>query len=164
GLVEQQQQQPEQPGRTPSPEKSSPSHLFAGWNEGSLSLPPGSGLRPPHPPSPQPSPKTQLASINPFESRRPLRLGEHSQGALRLPNAAPADDGFFALPKIDNSDEHALTRTPTIELHPAQHKPSSTNAVPTPTSSSSDKWSSSEASSYAHVLQRERVTKRNFKK
>ncbi|KAH0352477.1 hypothetical protein KCU83_g3742, partial [Aureobasidium melanogenum] len=161
GLVEQQQQQPEQPGRTPSPEKSSPSHLFAGWNEGSLSLPSGSGLRPPHPPSPQPSPKTQLASINPFESRRPLRLGEHSQGTLRLPAAAPADDG---LPKIDNSDEHALTRTPTIELHPAQYEPSYTNAVPTPTSSSSDKWSSSEASSYAHVLQRERVTKRNFKK
>ncbi|KAH0392660.1 hypothetical protein KCU89_g13226, partial [Aureobasidium melanogenum] len=67
GLVEQQQQQPEQPGRTPPPEKSSPSHLFAGWNEGSLSLPSGSGLCPPHPPSPQPSPKTQLASINPFE-------------------------------------------------------------------------------------------------
>ncbi|KAG9523582.1 hypothetical protein KCU93_g6606, partial [Aureobasidium melanogenum] len=164
GLVEQQQQQSEQPGRTPPPEKSSPSHLFAGWNEGSLSLPSGSGLRPPHPPSPQPSPKTQLASVNPFESRRPFRLGEHSQGTLRLPTAAPADDGFFALPKIDNSDEYALTRTPTIELHPAQHKPSSTNAVPTPTSSSSDKWSSSEASSYAHVLQRERVTKRNFKK
>ncbi|KAH0080945.1 hypothetical protein KCU60_g16509, partial [Aureobasidium melanogenum] len=122
GLVEQQQQQPEQPGRTPSSEKSSPSHLFAGWNEGSLSLPSGSGLRPPHPPSPQPSPKTQLASINPFESRRPLRLGEHSQGTLRLPAAAPADDG---LPKIDNSDEHALTRTPTIEY---EHKSPSARA------------------------------------
>ncbi|KAK6004585.1 hypothetical protein QM012_008447 [Aureobasidium pullulans] len=164
GLIEQPKQQPEQPGRTPSPEKSSSSRLFAGWNEGSLSLPSGSGLRPPHPPSPQPSPKTQLSSINPFESRRPLRLGEHSQGTLRLPNAAPADGGFIALPKNYDLDEYALTRTPTIELHPAQHKLSSTNAVPTPTSSSSDKWSSSETSSYAHVLQRERLTKRNFKK
>lgn len=113
GLVE--QQQPEQPGRTPSPEKILPSQFFEGWNEGSLSLPSGSGLRPPLPPSPQPSPKTQLSSINPFESGRPLRLGEHSQGALKLPTGAPVDDGFFALPKNDNQDEYALSRTPTIE-------------------------------------------------
>ncbi|KAI4719508.1 hypothetical protein E4T48_04227 [Aureobasidium sp. EXF-10727] len=175
GLVEQQQQQqPEQPRRPSSPDKSSPSNFFEGWNEGSLSLPSGSGLRPPHPPSPQPSPKTQLSSVNPFESRRPLRLGEHYQGALRLPNTAPADHGFFALPKHDNQDEYALAGTPTIEsehhlfsiLHPAQYKSSSSTAVaaPTPTSSSSDKWSSSEASSFAQALQRERVTTKNFKK
>lgn len=119
GLVVEQQQQPEQPGRTPSLEKILSSHFFEGWNEGSLSLPSGSGLRPPHPPSPQPSPKTQLSSINPFESGRPLRLGEHSQGTLKLPTAAPVDDGFFAWPKNDNGDEHAISRTPTIEY---EHK------------------------------------------
>ncbi|CAD0111983.1 unnamed protein product, partial [Aureobasidium uvarum] len=166
GFVEQQQRQPEQPRRTPSLEKNSLSHFFEGWHEGSLSLPSGSGLRPPHAPSPQPSPKTQLSSVNPFEIRRPLRLGEHSQGALKLPNTALANDGFFALSKHDNQDDYALTGTPTIELHPAQHKLSSSTAaaVPTPTSFSSDKWSSSEASSFAHVLQRERITKKNFKK
>lgn len=36
--------------------------------------------------------------------------------------------------------------------------------MPTPASSSSDKWSSSEASSFAHIVQRERISKKNFRK
>lgn len=117
GVVKQQwqQQQSEQPRRTPSFEKSSVSHYFEGWNAGSLSLPSGSGLRPPHAPSPQPSPKTQLSPSNPFESRRPLRLGEYPQGNLRLPTNTNDDDDFFALAKPETNHEFALSRTPTIE-------------------------------------------------
>ncbi|TIA60578.1 hypothetical protein D6C77_04049 [Aureobasidium pullulans] len=178
GVVKQQwqQQQSEQPRRTPSLEKSSVSHYFEGWNAGSLSLPSGSGLRPPHAPSPQPSPKTQLSPSNPFESRRPLRLGEHPQGNLRLPTNTNDDDDFFALAKPETNHEFALSRTPTIELHPAPTKPaqgpvptpvrgpSPLPPAPTPTPSSSEKDSYSEASSFAYCLRRERTSKKTFKK
>jgi len=51
-----------------------------------------------------------------------------------------------------------------LRLHPAKHSLSPAAATSTPTSSSSDKWSSSEASSFAHIVQRERVSKKNFRK
>jgi hypothetical protein len=170
------QQQSEQPRRTPSLEKSSSIRFFEGWNAGSLSLPSGPGLQPPHPSSPQPSPKTQLTQSNPFEERRPLRLGERPQGSLRLPKHTLADESFFAIPKNNQEGtpaiEYAATHIVSLEhirltilrLHPAQHDLSSTAAASTPASSSSDKWSSSEASSFAHVIQRERISKKNFRK
>ncbi|KAI5270383.1 hypothetical protein E4T47_06242 [Aureobasidium subglaciale] len=172
GVVKQQQrqQQSEQPRRTPSLEKSRLPHFFKGWNEGALSQSSEPGLQPPVPPSPQPSPKTQL-STNPFEIARSLRLGERPQRNLKLPTNAHADEDFFALPITDHENIHDLVRTPTIELHPAQHKPTPTapapaptSFAPTPTSSSSEKGSHSDASSFAYVLSRERVTKRNFKR
>ncbi|KAI4800316.1 hypothetical protein E4T44_11040 [Aureobasidium sp. EXF-8845] len=77
---------------------------------------------------------------------------------MRLPDHTLADDSFFALPKNNHEG------TPSIELHPAQHNILPTAAATTPASSSSDKWSSSEASSFAHVIQRERISQKNFRK
>jgi hypothetical protein len=174
GFVEQRQQS-EQPGGTNPFKKSSPPHFFEGWNSGPLFLPSGSGLHPPHSSSPQPSPKTQLTQSNPFEERRPLRLGERPQGSIRLPDHTLADDSFFALPKNNHegtpSIEYVAIQFPSWHLkltfprlHPAQHNILPIAAASTPASSSSDKWSSSEASSFAHVIQRERISQKNFRK